>query len=82
MKSFTEYSSPASSIPLQEAFTRQHYEAIAAVISKATDEVLDAERNSDDPQDAIERLANRLADIFAKDNPRFDKGFFLSKCKL
>ena len=62
---------------LNEAFTRQHYEALAKAIKTAYEKV-----DGVIAEQAIETLANDLAEIFVKDNSRFDKGFFLSKCGL
>jgi hypothetical protein len=67
MKTFQQY-------VLGEAFTRQHYIAIADVIAKEIDKA--------DPatEDALIRVAETLATMFKNDNPRFDKGLFLAKC--
>lgn len=62
---------------LNEAFTRQHYEAIAKLIKAANDEMETKAQG-----EIIEELADKLAAYFAADNSRFDKGFFLSKCGL
>ena len=47
-------------------FTKQHYQAIAAILRDA---------NSDKRQ-----IAENLADYFSSDNPHFDKMRFLSAC--
>lgn len=51
--------------------TRKDYEAIA--------EVIRAERGrvSEDQEWALDRLTERLADVFGRDNPRFDRDRFL-----
>lgn len=61
---------------LTEAFTKQHYTAIAKTIHNAY-VVAEAGGNA---EDAIDDIAKNLAIIFANDNPRFDKGFFLNAC--
>jgi hypothetical protein len=61
--------------PLHEAaFGRQHYEAIAKILK-------DAMGHGSDSNEAVEDIANKFADLFARDNPRFDRGFFLNKCR-
>lgn len=64
---------------LTEAFTRQHYEMIAGELKWALDQ---SRRLNSDPEAVVESLAKSLADIFKKDNPRFDMGFFLTRCGL
>lgn len=62
---------------LQEAaFTRQHYEAVAAILKKESQGATTREE-----KDTIHRIASALADIFARDNSRFDRGFFMNKCE-
>lgn len=61
---------------LTEAFTRQHYEALAKLIKELGDAMV--ETSAQDKQ--LEAFAEKLAELFKQDNPRFDKGFFLSKC--
>jgi hypothetical protein len=61
---------------LQEAFTRQHYEAVAKLI-----QTLGKKYDGDEGAEAVlHDVAVSLAAIFAEDNSRFDKGFFLTKC--
>jgi len=61
---------------LGEAFTRQHYEAIARVIHD------EAVRHYGDPgvEDALYTVAKALSNLFKDDNPRFDPGAFITKC--
>ena len=70
MKTFKQYA-------LTEAFTKQHYIAVAKAIQEVAKEMDDAAAES-----ALSRLAMRLADIFKDDNPRFDKGYFLTACGI
>lgn len=51
-------------LPLDEAFTRQHYVAIAKILAKHKSEQASA-------------IAKELADLFAADNPNFDRNRFL-----
>ena len=62
---------------VSEAFTRQHYEAIAKILRD-----YGTGDDSLHPEEFVDKIANKLADFFKQDNPRFDKGFFLSKCGL
>ena len=60
------------------AFTRQHYQAIASIIrAELTPHGI---INSDHTNLPLTRLAENLAEYFAKDNPRFDHKKFLSAC--
>lgn len=59
-------------------FTRQHYEKIAAVIA-AERAKLDCDPAYVDAQDAI---VGALADMFAADNPRFNRGVFVNACHV
>lgn len=61
---------------INEAFTKQHYQKIAKVIHD------EAATHYGDPgvEDALGRVANALAEMFKDDNPRFDKGYFLTAC--
>jgi hypothetical protein len=54
--------------------TKKDYNAIADIIA--------SEYMSDETEaiPTIESIAAKLANLFARDNPRFDKGFFLSRC--
>lgn len=63
--------------------TRKHYEAVAAVIRDEVDSVSDLPT----VQAVIVRIsllnvADGLADVFAADNPRFDRERFLAACGL
>lgn len=61
---------------LNEAFTRQHYEAIAKLIHD------EAVRHYGDVnvEDALYTVAKALSNLFKEDNPRFDPGAFMTKC--
>lgn len=61
---------------ITEAFTKQHYEAIADEVKTLVDLFED---NSGDI-DAVQAFAERLATVFKNDNPRFDKQRFLKAC--
>jgi len=73
-------------VTLSEAFTRQHYVAIAEVINDTLASIEEEQdRNGTKGGHiiaAVEELAKKLATIFANDNRLFDKGLFLSKCGL
>ena len=66
MKSFKQHI-------LTEAFTRQHYEAIADVIRH------EIENAGPETEDALIRVAEKLATMFKNDNPRFDAGRFIAR---
>ena len=67
MKSFKQH-------VLTEAFTKQHYEAIAKIIATHV------KRADGQTLLVLNTIANDMADVFSDDNSRFDKGFFLNKC--
>lgn len=48
--------------PLNETFTRQHYIAIANILKNANDK---------------DEIVEALADLFASDNPRFQRDKFI-----
>lgn len=58
IKSFTTH--------LSEAFTKQHYQALAGVIKKARQM-----HTSSDADAALNMVVGELAQMFAKDNPNF-----------
>ena len=62
-------------------FTRQHYKAIAAII-KETSDMHDHPNLYAWMATDTEGLAGKLADYFAKNNPRFDREKFLEACGL
>lgn len=65
MHSFSSY--------LTEAFTKQHYIAIAKILKDEHEESVSAgERQK------VSAIAHRLASMFANDNAAFDKERFLS----
>ena len=57
---------------LAEAFTCQHYNAIAAILQKAMG-------GSRIRIATVSEIAEALAEMFEKDNPGFDKGIFLAR---
>jgi len=57
------------------AMSKKDYVAVA----RAVDRNIEDEGN-DDAYKASCRLAERLADVFAADNPRFDRAKFLAAC--
>ena len=57
-------------------FQRRHYEAIAEVIRTTASSTQTALFSSDE----LLRLAYKLADSFAQDNPAFDRDRFLAAC--
>lgn len=70
--------------------TKKHFEAIAAII-KARHEVYEDALNNllaagfdegyySGGDDEVSTMANRLADYFASENPRFDRDHFLAAC--
>ena len=57
-------------------FQKRHYDAIVAIPSIATPQnhpIMDMVRR---------KIVGDLADLFAADNPRFDKTRFLTACKF
>jgi hypothetical protein len=68
IKSFTGH--------LQEAFTRQHYQAVANVIKKARHM-----HTSSDATAALNMVVTEMADMFAADNPNFRKDQFINATK-
>lgn len=65
-------------------FTRQHYKAIAEIISRNQDrlrvsDVADCENGL--PCIHLDIIGD-LTDYFAKDNPQFDRERFLAACEL
>ena len=58
---------------INEAFTKQHYIAIAKIIKDAADT---GEVNT------AEKIANKLADLFASDNSQFRREQFLNACSF
>lgn len=67
MKTFKQHA-------LTEAFTRQHYNAVAKIIANHM-------KHADGATEIVlNTIANDMADLFKDDNPRFDKGYFLTAC--
>lgn len=57
--------------------SKKHFEAIAAELHAAR------KLDSNPPaRQAVERVAEGLANIFARENPRFDRARFLKACGL
>jgi len=61
-------------------FTKQHYKAIAEIISIASGHVGD-DSCYDVLLDCPDSIAPALADYFAKDDPNFDRKKFIESCK-
>lgn len=57
--------------------SRKDYQAIAAAIKSQTPL---ADESTASPMFWLERIAMRLADTLAQDNPRFDRARFLAAC--
>lgn len=57
------------------AFTKQHYEELASIIS-AYKSVCNAEQI-----ETINGMVNELSDCFMRDNPRFDRQKFVKACE-
>lgn len=54
----------------EAAFSRQHYESIARILKNDAQPGVDAET-------LVQDIAEDLADLFAQDNPNFDREKFL-----
>jgi hypothetical protein len=69
--------------PINEAFTRQHYVAIAKIIKDSNswgghgDEAA-AQREA--VKKTLKLVAAELVDLFREDNPSFDRARFYSAC--
>jgi hypothetical protein len=61
--------------------SKKDYEAIANVLA-LTAEKSPAGFSSSEWSDVISIFAQRLADCFAQDNPRFDRARFLRACEV
>lgn len=64
--------------------TKRHFEAVATIIARhrATAD-MHAERGhegAETAQGVIANIARDMADLFADENPRFDRGRFLKAC--
>lgn len=75
MKSFKQHT-------LSEAFTRQHYVAIAELIDETLERIEETTNGNDKAIDAVAQLGKSLATMFKNDNPNFDKQRFLSACGI
>ncbi|MBM4075814.1 MAG: hypothetical protein FJ267_09245 [Planctomycetes bacterium] len=65
-----------SSHLVEAAFTRQHYQALAAVIKKARQHHPGGNADS-----ALDMIAGELAQLFARDNPNFRADQFVNATK-
>lgn len=59
-------------------FTKRHYESIATVFSNA----MGAAKPGDPSLLAVALLAYDLTEMFAEDNPAFDRARFLEACGI
>lgn len=57
------------------AMSRQHYEKMAAVLAAE----IAVNAHNEEAQRAVRNVAMSLADLFAQDNPRFNRAFFYAK---
>jgi len=62
-------------------FTRQHYKAIAEIVRETSD-VYDHPNLIYFEAIPTKTFADKLADYFAADNPRFDRDQFLIACGI
>lgn len=64
--------------------SKKHYDAIAAVIGEMVAAYPDAPLFSPEraARVAVEQTADLLAEYFAADSPRFDRGRFLRACGI
>ena len=64
--------------------TRKHYEKVAQAFRDYHLEIVrecgDGESLTNAKLDTVQNIGDILADIFQADNPRFDRGRFLSAC--
>lgn len=60
------------------SLSRKHYEAVADILLDSAND--GAEPTYDQHDRAVLSVASRLADYFASDNERFDRGRFLKAC--
>lgn len=69
---------------IMEAFTRQHFEAIANIIKDNDWSKLGQTSQSDERAQAahqvLRNVADDLADLFKQDNAQFDKARFMKAC--
>lgn len=61
-------------------FTRKHYEAVAEIIKERSKHYADMGRYG--CANGAGSVGDKLADLFEKDNPRFDRDRFLAACGL
>lgn len=61
-------------------FTEKHYKAIADIIAAESTRFDITEEDDTEGKLTCMVLAGKLAEYFGKDNPRFDRGKFLSAC--
>ena len=62
--------------------TRKDYEAIAAALMAAKADIFGKEPREShrDMADGANLAAEHIADVMARENPRFDRGRFLKAC--
>ena len=64
--------------------TRKHYEKVAKALRDYHLEIVhglgESHQQTNGKLDTVQDIGNILADIFQADNPRFDRGRFLSAC--
>lgn len=61
--------------------TKRDYQAIARAIHKTKQEQYQLVEVAGEPFDTLGVISERLADILAQDNPRFDRALFIEACE-
>lgn len=56
--------------------TKRHFEMVARIVAAA------GASGITDPEDLRRLIAHGLADVFAREHPRFDRGRFIEACKV
>jgi hypothetical protein len=59
-------------------FTRAHYELIAAILNRR----FYAEDGNETGRWVVDAVADDLCEVFAADNPRFDRDRFVAACGI
>lgn len=62
--------------------TKKHFEAIAALLANANLAVVDENGNAQAADIVMADLCHAMADLFAAENPRFNRVLFLRACGL
>lgn len=57
--------------------TKKHFEAVASAIRAEYEDTY-----GEPAEEAIRSIARKLADVFASENPRFDRARFLAACGI